>query len=110
MLTDTTGERDSLTGLAQLGRTLDSRYLADTPIPLWEWTITRDETGASAGICDDEHSAIQAIAQALTRAGRPRAGQVTSVLLIDSVHQGSYYLRGAPQHTAVFDGKAIQWT
>ena len=106
--TATTEERDSLAWPGLPGHLLGSYGYPLTP--LWEWAIARDETGASAGICHTEQNAIQAITHALTQARRPRTGQVTPVLLTDPAHKPPCYLRGRPQHTAVFDGKAIQWT
>lgn len=80
------------------------------PIPLWEWAITRDHTGASAGISYTRHDAIQALTRALTQHGRPRTGHIVPVLLIETATQSSGYLRGNPDATAHFDGKAIRWT
>lgn len=111
----TTKERDCLTWLAQPGPTPaadPTRQLDDgcLPIPLWEWTVPRDQIGASAGISRTRHAAIQALANSLTGAGRPRIGHVLPVLLTEPAHDAPYYLRGNPEATATFDGKAIQWT
>jgi hypothetical protein len=109
----TTWERHSLTWLAQPGWALDGPGHGGPeclPIPLWEWSVTRDAAGAPSGICHTYRRAIQALTRALTQTGRPRRGQVVPVLLTEPTHNPVGYLRGHPHRTAVFDGKAIQWT
>ncbi len=77
--------------------------------PLWEWVVARDAHGGSAGVCRTRHGAMQAMTEALIRARRPRTGHVAQVILTNPPHRPPYYLRCYPEHTAVYDGQAIQW-
>jgi hypothetical protein len=77
--------------------------------PLWEWSVTRDAEGGSAGLSATRHAAMEALAKALIRGGRPRRGRVTQVFLTEPVHQASHYLRGWPKHIAVYDGRVLRW-
>jgi hypothetical protein len=72
--------------------------------------VARDEAGASAGISHTRRGAIQAMTRSLVEARRPRTGHVLPVLLTEPAHKSPYFLRGHPESTAVFDGKAIRWT
>jgi hypothetical protein len=78
-------------------------------VSLWEWAVTRDEQGGSAGVSMTRHGAMQALTMALVRAGRPRSGHVVPVLLARPVNCSPYYLRGPLAETAVFDGEAVRW-
>lgn len=51
---------------------------------------------------------VMALSHALVRTGRPR-GQVVQVTLRRPAHGPAYYVRGAPERTAVYDGEAIRW-
>jgi hypothetical protein len=62
------------------------------------------------GVSHTWRGAIQAMTRSLTDAGRPRTGHIVPVLLTEPAHKPPYYLRGKPENTAVFDGKAVQWT
>jgi hypothetical protein len=79
-------------------------------VRLWEWVVEQDEQGGSAGISGTCHGAMEAMAKTLIRAGRPRRGQVTPVILTNSVQEQPHYLRGLTRHTAVYDGNVIQWS
>ena len=76
---------------------------------LWEWSVARDTDGGCVGVSATRHGAMEALAKALVRAGRPKTGQVVPVLLAEPLHSPSYYLRGWPTHRAVFDGMVLQW-
>jgi hypothetical protein len=78
-------------------------------IPLWEWSVTRDADGGSVGVSMTRHGAMEALAKALIRAGSPRSGQVVPIILTNPVQKPSYYLRGWPQHTAIYDGQVLHW-
>lgn len=76
---------------------------------LWEWSIPRDALGASAGVSMTRHGAMEALAKALIGGERPRSGQVVPLILAESPHRPLRYLRGWPKHTAVYDGRVIEW-
>ena len=80
------------------------------PIPLWEWTMTRDAQSGSVGLCKTRARAIEALSKALIAAGRPASGRVAQVKLIRTVHADPTYLRGFPARTAVYDGTVIRWS
>jgi hypothetical protein len=63
---------------------------------LWEWEVARDAEGGSAGISMTRHGAMEALAKALVRRGRPTRGQVVPVILSRPVHEPSRHLRGLP--------------
>ena len=79
-------------------------------VPLWEWTVTRDADGSSAGVSRTRHGAMEALAKALIEAGRPRSGRVMPVILAEGVHRPAHYLRGVVRDTAVYDGTVIRWS
>ena len=64
---------------------------------------------ARPGISMTHHGAMEALAKALVRRGRPTRGRVVPVILSRPVHEPSRYLRVLPERTAVFDGAVIQW-
>jgi hypothetical protein len=79
-------------------------------VPLWEWAVQRDCAGGSAGLSMTLDGAVQALAGALMRGGRPRSGVVVPVVLAEPLHRVAYYVRGMVEQVAVFDGRAIVWT
>ena len=81
-----------------------------TPVPLWEWTVPRDEVGASCGVSMTREGAAQALATALVQGGRARSGEVVSVLLTDPADRDPYSIRGQVERAANFDYKGITWT
>jgi hypothetical protein len=78
-------------------------------LALWEWYVTRDADGGSAGVSKTRHGAMEALAKALVATNRPRTGRIVPVVFTDPVHKPSYYLRGVPVHTAICDGQFLQW-
>lgn len=69
----------------------------------------RDAESGPVGVSMSRHGAMEALAKALVGAGRPNRGQVVPMILAEPVQQPSYYLRGWPQHTAIYDGQVLQW-
>jgi hypothetical protein len=80
------------------------------PIPLWEWAVTRDALGGSVGLCMTRHRAMEALSRALIAAGRPATGRVAQVKLLRPADDEPTYLRGFPEHWAVYDGTVIEWS
>jgi hypothetical protein len=77
---------------------------------LWEWVLARDSLGGSAGLCVTRHGAMEALSKALIASGRPRRGSVGPVKLrIDVLREQDCYERFPAEHTAVYEGGAIQW-
>jgi hypothetical protein len=77
--------------------------------PLWEWSIAWDEGSRSVGLSATRHGAMGALSRALIYGRRPVTGQVVPMLLVEPLHGQSYYLRGWPRQTALFDGVIIRW-
>lgn len=78
-------------------------------VPLWEWAVSRDTRGGSAGVSMTHHGAMEALARALIQAGRPTFGHIVPVTLTRPMHEDPYYLRGIVKHTAIHDGEVIRW-
>lgn len=78
-------------------------------VPLWEWSVTRDAQGGTIGISSTQQEAMEALAKALTSAGRPRRGHVVPIILASPVQAPAYYLRFWPQRTAIYDGRELRW-
>ena len=81
----------------------------NAPAPLWEWAVARDELGASAGLSETCHGAMQALSESLIQCARPRTGHVRPVILTNPIREDSCYIRDAIKHTAIYDGGVIRW-
>jgi hypothetical protein len=96
---------------AEQAVTRDAQDDSDDVGVLWEWTLARDSLGGSAGLCVTRHGAMEALSEALIASGRPRCGSVGRVKLrVDVVREQDCYERFPPEHTAVYEQGAVQWT
>lgn len=78
-------------------------------ISLWEWTVSRGTKAGPVGVSMTRHGAMEALAKALVGGRRPSMGQVVPMILAQPGQQQSFYVRGWPAHTAVYDGQVLKW-